>query len=96
MHRIQFDIHGVNLNEIPLIIDSQIVGYWYNEDSGKFPIEMWGDEYENELNSIFDWRIESEIKQPFSFNAIDGPFYYGNNQEQAISFVFNPTNNDNM
>ena len=89
-----FDLsgNGVELIEIPLIVDSQAVAYWYKPNMGKFPTYNYDDDYSNEANSLFNWTVESEVTSPFTQNVSDGPYYYGSNHEAAISFEFMPAN----
>lgn len=91
-----FDLsgNGVELTEIPLIIDSQTVAYWYKPNTGKFPTSLYNDEFYNEVYSLFNWTIESEVTSPFTQNVSDGPYYYGSNDDAAISFEFKPADSN--
>lgn len=81
-----FDLsgNGVELTDVPLTVDSQVVGSWFFPTIGNFPIyKDYPDD--NRANSIFDWTIETEIRDPFSKTDMD-MFYYGSTYNQCISF----------
>lgn len=91
-----FDLsgNGVDIIEIPLIVDSQVKGYWYDLSLGNFPTYNDLDyELDNRANSLFEWTIKSKIGNPFSFDISQGAFYYGSENGEFISFQYNPSNN---
>ena len=81
-----FDLSGtgVELEEISLTVNSEVVGKWYSPPLANFPIYR-NYPVDNRANSLFDWTIESEIRDPF-YKADMDIFYYGSNDNQCISF----------
>ena len=87
-----FDLsgNGVEFTEVPLTVNSEVVGSWYYPTIGNFPTyyPFYYDEeisISNKVNSLFDWTILSEVRDPFT--KLDTEmFYYGSNNNQCISF----------